>query len=131
MDLVNQKSKELEKTFQKNVAQYKDLIADANKLLDVKNLETVELNNRIFSLENTVRLEKENTDSAKKDISRLRDITEHAQKEIRDLNNEVQDLLKQIEILNHERDALAKKVIEWELNDRNIAVLNADLDASK
>jgi hypothetical protein len=47
------------------------------------------------------------------------------------LNEEVYDLLKQIEVLNHERDTLAKKVIEWELNDRNIAVLNADLDASK
>ena len=39
--------------------------------------------------------------------------------------------MKQIDVLSHERDALAKKVIEWELNDRNIAVLNADLDASK
>jgi len=47
------------------------------------------------------------------------------------LNEEIYDLLKQIEVLNHERDVLAKKVIEWELNDRNIAVLNADLDASK
>lgn len=47
------------------------------------------------------------------------------------MNEEVYDLLKQIEVLNHERDTLAKKVIEWELNDRNIAVLNADLDASK
>lgn len=62
--------------------------------MDLKNLETVDLNNKITGLENQVRIEKEKNDSARQDISRLRDITEHAQNQIKDLNGEIQDLLK-------------------------------------
>jgi len=44
--------------------------------MDLKNLESVELNNRIISLENQVKIEKEVNENARQDISRLRDITE-------------------------------------------------------
>jgi ribosomal protein S13 len=46
--------------------------------MDLKNLESVELNNRIISLENQVKIEKEVNENARQDISRLRDITENA-----------------------------------------------------
>jgi hypothetical protein len=47
--------------------------------MDLKNLESVELNNKIISLENQVKIEKEVNENARQDISRLRDITENAQ----------------------------------------------------
>lgn len=128
---MNLKTKDLEKNFETNIQKYKDLLSEANKQMDLKNLEMIEFCNKIKNLENQLRMRKEDHDKAVQEIQRTRAMVDQSQTQNKTLKEEIQDLRNKIDVLTHEKESLAKKVIEWELQDKNWAALQADLDTHK
>jgi hypothetical protein len=70
--IMNLKTKDLEKNFDLNIKKYKDLVAEANKDMDIKNLEMIELCNKIKNAQNQLKMEKEDHDKAREEIMRTR-----------------------------------------------------------
>lgn len=131
INAINLQSKELQKNFDQNTKKYKDVLFEANKQMEIKNLEMLDLSNRIKNLESQLRMSKEDQAKSIEEIERTRAMMGHGQVQNKNLRNEIKKLQKKIKLLTREKEHLAKKVIEQELMNKNVAALTADLETSK
>ena len=128
---LHHKSRQLEETFDKNIVQYKEMLAEANKEAELKNLELIDQHNKIRNLESQLKMEKEEHDRSRTDLFNTRALSEQLQGLSKTQAVEIEDLRRTVELLSFEKENLAKKVIQWELTEKHLAAVHADLDTHK